>query len=73
MLKKTGIIEKMNCCSPYDAAESDLLRVHTKEHVNWVKKACEKGIREVGPEAYSTPVSLDKVIETLKSYWDFST
>lgn len=57
MLEKTGLLEKMSPYVPYQAKEEDLLRVHTKEHIERINEACTKGIREVGPEAFVISIS----------------
>ncbi|SFE86844.1 class II histone deacetylase [Alteribacillus iranensis] len=57
MLEKTGMASKMTSYVPYEAEDKDLLRVHTKEHIQHVVDCCEKGVREIGPEAYAIPVS----------------
>ncbi|TCP30612.1 acetoin utilization deacetylase AcuC-like enzyme [Scopulibacillus darangshiensis] len=52
MLEKTGLLEHMKHVLPYEAAEEDLLRVHTQRHINDMRKKCQEGVRLLGSEVY---------------------
>ncbi|ODS35126.1 MAG: hypothetical protein A7315_14975 [Candidatus Altiarchaeales archaeon WOR_SM1_79] len=54
-LKKTGILEKVDLLTPDPATEEDLLRVHTPEHVGYIKDLCEKGGGSVDLDTYASP------------------
>ncbi|MBX9987816.1 MULTISPECIES: class II histone deacetylase [Priestia] len=54
MIEKSGLAQHLVRQSPYEATEEDLLRVHTKDHIQRVQKACKAGTREIGPEAYAS-------------------
>lgn len=52
MIEKSGLNQYMKAFSPLFASDDDLLRVHSMEHLYWIKEAGIKGIREIGLEAY---------------------
>ncbi|OLO36923.1 hypothetical protein BTA37_18355 [Priestia megaterium] len=54
MIEKSGLAHHLVRQSPYEASDEDLLRVHTKNHIRHVQKACKAGTREIGPEAYAS-------------------
>ncbi|MED3992360.1 class II histone deacetylase [Priestia aryabhattai] len=54
IIEKSGLAKHLVRQLPYKATDKDLLRVHTKDHIQRVQKACKAGIRKIGPEAYAS-------------------
>jgi len=54
-LKKEGILDKIDCFSPQYATKDDLLRVHSKEHVEYIKSFCEGGGGYIDYDTFASP------------------
>lgn len=55
-LDKTGLLKELAVIEPKPAREDDILLVHSKEHLDTVKNAWERGFISVTPD---TPISED--------------
>ncbi|WP_414470319.1 histone deacetylase [Methanobacterium sp. ACI-7] len=58
-LKNKGIWNEIDIVSPQKATENDLLRVHSREHVEYIKKFCEGGGGYIDYDTYATPESYE--------------
>lgn len=56
-LKNEGIWEKNNVISPQTATEDDLLRIHPKNHVEYIKEFCESGGGYLDYDTFAAPES----------------
>jgi acetoin utilization deacetylase AcuC-like enzyme len=54
-LKKENILDKIDCFSPQYATKDDLLRVHSKEHVEYIKSFCEGGGGYIDYDTFASP------------------
>lgn len=54
-LKKEGILDKIHCASPQTATKEDILRVHSKAHVEHIKSFCEKGGGHIDYDTFASP------------------
>lgn len=54
-LKNEGILDKIHCASPQAAIKEDILRVHSKTHVEYVKSFCEKGGGYIDYDTFASP------------------
>lgn len=54
-LKNKGIWDKIDIVSPEIATEEDLLRVHSKTHVEYIKSFCEDGGGYIDYDTYASP------------------
>ena len=55
--KKEGILDKIDIITPCAATEEDLFRVHTKTHVEYIKKFCESGGGYIDHDTFAVPES----------------
>ncbi len=53
-LKNEGILDKMDCFSPQAAIKDDILKVHSKEHVEYIKSFCENGGGYIDYDTYAS-------------------
>ncbi|HML04193.1 MAG TPA: histone deacetylase [Methanobacterium sp.] len=56
-LKNEGIWDKTNIITPKTAEDADLLRVHTKDHVEHIKRFCESGGGYIDYDTFAAPES----------------
>ena len=54
-LKDGGVIDEIHCVCPPAATEEDILRVHSKAHVEHVKSFCESGGGYIDYDTYASP------------------
>jgi len=54
-LKNEGILDKIDCFSPQIATKEDILRIHSKEHVEYIKSFCEGGGGYVDYDTFASP------------------
>lgn len=54
-LKNEGILDKIDCFSPQSATKDDILRVHSKEHVEYIKSFCENGGGYIDYDTFASP------------------
>lgn len=58
-LKDEDILDKINVTSPQVATERDLLRVHTKNHVEYIRNFCENGGGFIDYDTFAAPESYE--------------
>ncbi|HML04347.1 MAG TPA: histone deacetylase, partial [Methanobacterium sp.] len=58
-LKNEGIWDKNNIITPKAAEDVDLLRVHTKDHVEHIKRFCENGGGYIDYDTFAAPESYE--------------
>jgi acetoin utilization deacetylase AcuC-like enzyme len=58
-LSKKGFLDKIAVLKPEKASENDILRVHTPQHVNFIKEFCAKGGGYIDYDTYANPSSYD--------------
>ncbi|MBI5679777.1 MAG: histone deacetylase [Methanobacterium sp.] len=58
-LKNEGILDKIDIISPKPATTADLLRVHSKSHVEEVKSLCESGGGYIDYDTFAAPESYE--------------
>lgn len=58
-LKQDGLYDKLVTLDPQPADEEDLLRVHTKEHLDGIREACRKGEEYLDVDTVISPESFD--------------
>lgn len=54
-LKKEGILSKIHCICPPSATKEDILRVHSKAHVEQIKSFCQNGGGYIDYDTYASP------------------
>lgn len=58
-LKNEGIWDKIDIVTPKTAEDIDLLRVHTKDHVEYIKRFCENGGGYIDYDTFAVPESYE--------------
>ncbi|MGB9936581.1 MAG: histone deacetylase family protein [Methanobacterium sp.] len=58
-LKNEGIWNELDIVHPIKATEDDILRVHSKSHVEYVKELCKGGGGDIDYDTYATPDSYE--------------
>jgi len=58
-LKQRGILDKVGILTPKPCSDEDLLRVHTPEHVEFIRSLCEGGGGPIDADTYASPDAYD--------------
>lgn len=58
-LKNEGLWDKLDIVTPEAAKKEDLLRVHTEEHVEYIKNFCKRGGGYIDYDTFAAPKSYE--------------
>jgi acetoin utilization deacetylase AcuC-like enzyme len=61
-LRASDLWSRLRVVTPEPAGEEDVLRVHSRAHVEAVKEAAARGGRWIDPDTYVSPASYDMAL-----------